>query len=353
MTAATLQADVLERWSRDLLAAAGLEEDAAATVAATLVEASLRGVDSHGVARVPIYVERLRAGGLNPRPRPRVVREDGAVALMDGDGGPGQVAGVQATDHSVALARRHGVGLVAVRGSNHYGAAGYYAMRAARAGMVALSTSNSDPLVIPFGGRSPALGTNPIAFAAPLPEGVLCLDMATSQVAINRVYNARDQRREIPAGWGVDADGRETTDPSAVAAAVPLGGYKGYGLAVRVEVLAGVLSGAGVAHAVRPLYGEPAEQQDVGHFHLALDPARLAGGAFAGRLAALLAGLSAAPPGPGSDEVLVPGEPEERTARERVGAGIPLPRFVWDGLCEAGAAVGVEPPENPAARRRP
>jgi LDH2 family malate/lactate/ureidoglycolate dehydrogenase len=339
-----LPAATLERWTADLLAAAGLERAAAATVAETLVHASLRGVDSHGVARVPVYAERLLAGGINTRPHPRVEREAGAIALLHGDDGPGQVAGVLAADRSIALARRFGLGAVAVRRSNHYGAAGFYAIRAAQAGLIGLSASNADPYVIPFGGREPALGTNPIAFAAPLPTGgVLCLDMATSQVAVNRIFNARDEGRAIPADWGVDAAGRATTDPAAVAAAVPLGGYKGYGLAVMVEALSGILAGAGVAHAVGRLYGDDAAPQDVGHFHLALDPAPLADG-FAERLAALLATLHAAPPGPGHAEVLVPGEPEERTAAQRARTGIPLTPHVWAALRELSGRLGVEPP---------
>jgi ureidoglycolate dehydrogenase (NAD+) len=346
--AATLSPAVLERWTTELLAGAGLEGAAAATVAATLVDASLRGVDSHGVARTPIYLERLRAGGINARPQPRIEREAGAVALMDGDEGPGQVAGVLATDHSVELARRFGVGVVAVRRSNHYGAAGFYAMRAARAGMIGISTTNADPLVVAFGGRDPALGTNPIAFAAPLPSGVFSLDMATSQVAMNRVFNAREEGRPIPEGWGVDAEGRTTTDAATVAAGVPLGGYKGYGLAIMVEILSGVLTGAGVAHGVGKLYGEHERPQDLGHFHLALDPGPLVGGeAFAERLQALVVGLTAMAPGPGSDEVLVPGDPEERTAAERRRSGIPLPAFVWTAMRAAGDELGVEPPASP------
>jgi len=162
---------VLERWTTELLAAAGLEGEAAATVSRTLVDASLRGVDSHGVARTPIYLERLRAGGINPRPRPRVEREEGALALMHGDDGPGQVAGVAATDHSIELARRYGVGVVAVRRSNHYGAAGFYAVRAARAGLIGMSTTNSDPFVIPFGGRECRTGdAEPVTGVAAEPE---------------------------------------------------------------------------------------------------------------------------------------------------------------------------------------
>ena len=343
--AATLPAGVLERWTTELLAAAGLEGEAAAIVARTLVDASLRGVDSHGVARTPIYLERIRAGGINPRPRPRVEREEGALALMHGDDGPGQVAGVAATDHSIALARRHGVGVVAVRRSNHYGAAGFYAVRAARAGLIGISTTNSDPFVIPFGGRDVALGTNPIAFAAPVPDGVFCFDMATSQVAINRIYNARDEGRTIPPGWGVDAEGRGTTDPVAVAAGVPLGGYKGYGLAIMVEVLSAVLTGSGITHGVGRLYGDDGVAQDVGHFHLALDPGPLVGtGPFAERLGSLLAELSGSVPGPGSDEVLVPGDPEERAAAERARTGIPLPAFLWSALRQASDELGVEAP---------
>ncbi|MFL5580725.1 MAG: Ldh family oxidoreductase, partial [Gemmatimonadaceae bacterium] len=221
--------------------------------------------------------------------------------------------------------------------------------RAAREGLIGVSTTNADPLVIPFGGRDAALGTNPIAFAAPVPGGeVFCLDMATSQVAINRIFNARDDGRAIPEGWGVDAAGRTTTDPAAVAAAVPLGGYKGYGLAIMVEILSGVLSGAGVGHGVAPLYGDRGAPQDVGHIHLALDPGPLVGtDAFAERLGGLLASLSASVPGEGSEEVLVPGEPEARALRERSEHGIPLPPFMWNALREAGEALGVTPP--PAA----
>ena len=170
--------------------------------------------------------------------------------------------------------------------------------------------------------------------------------MATSQVAINRIFNARDAGRPIPEGWGVDAEGETTTDPAAVAAGVPLGGYKGYGLAIMVEVLSGVLTGAGVGHGIGALYGDAAAAQDVGHVHLALDPGPLVGAApFAERLGELLASLSASAPGPGSEEVLVPGEPEERAARERSEHGIPLPPFLWSALRDTGGALGVAAPD--------
>jgi len=336
----------LERWVQALLEGAGLEAGAAQTVAVSLVDANRRGVDSHGVARVIVYSERLRGGHMNASPRPRVEREDGAVALVDADHGPGQVAGVLATDHSIALARRYGVGVVAAHRSSHYGAAGYYAIRAAREGMVGVSTTNSEPFVIPHGGIGHALGTNPIALAAPTADGIFDLDMATSQVAVNRIFNARDEGRAIPEGWGVDAEGRTTTDPGEVFAAVPLGGYKGYVLAVLVEILSAVVSGAGVAHGVGRLY-DGDRPQDVGHFHLALDPERLVGRArFAELLGGLLEHLKAIPAAPGHDEVLVPGEPEARARAERERDGIPLPPTLWASLSDLSAELGVTPPAS-------
>jgi ureidoglycolate dehydrogenase (NAD+) len=311
-------------------------------VAESLVWTSLRGTDSHGVARLPVYVERLRIGALNARPRPSVVSRDGAVAVVDGDQGPGQVAALFATDLSIELAREFGVGVVGVRRSGHYGAAAYYAMRAAEQGLVAMTMTNTEPLVIPHGGSEPALGTNPICLAAPAGDAIFNVDMATSQVAMNRVWNARDEGRPIPEGWGVDEHGRTTTDAAAVTAGMPLGGYKGYGLAVLVEVLCGVLAGAGVRTGVGELYGGRTTAQDTGHFHLAIDPERTVGrDRFAAVLDGLLAELRALPPAPGFDEVLVPGDPEDRARAERERSGIPIEPALWRTLCALGDELGV------------
>jgi LDH2 family malate/lactate/ureidoglycolate dehydrogenase len=315
-------------------------------VAETLVWTSLRGVDSHGVARVPVYAERLRSGVLNGRPRPSVVRRDGAVAVVDGDHGPGQVAAVVATDLSIELARQHGVGVVSVRRSGHYGAAGFYAIRAAEAGLIGVSMTNTEPLVIPYGGVEPALGTNPIAFAAPAGDGtVFDLDMATSQVAINRINNARDEGRPIPEGWGVDEQGEPTTDPAAVKSAVPLGGYKGYGLALMVEVLCGVLAGSGVRYGVGDLYSGGEQRQNTGHFHLAIDPERTVGREqFAGVLAGLLDELRAIKPASGFDEVLVAGDPEVRARAARERSGVPIEPALWAALRALSDELGVPVP---------
>jgi ureidoglycolate dehydrogenase (NAD+) len=234
---------------------------------------------------------------------------------------------------------------VSVHSSNHYGAAGIYAARAARAGMIGLSTTNADPLAVPFGGARKALGTNPIAFAAPTEGGVFVLDMATSQVAANKVFNARDEGRAIPEGWAVDESGAAITDPDEFYAVVPLGGYKGYGLALMVEILSGVLTGAGVTHGVAGLFDNLDRPQGLGHFHLALDPERTVGRErFASVLAALLEELRAVPPAPGFAEVLVPGDPEELAERERRAAGIPLPDALLARLEALSGELGVRVP---------
>lgn len=341
-----IPAAALPAWVRGLLEGAGLEAGAAGTVAEALVETSLRGVDSHGIARVPVYADRLRAGGINPRPVPRVVRSSGSVALVDGDGGPGQVAGRFAMDRALELAADGGVGVACVFASNHFGAAATYVLRAARAGCVGMAMTNADVLVVPYGGAAPALGTNPIAFAAPLPDGgVFELDMATSQVAMNRVFNARDEGRAIPSDWAVDADGAATTDPGAAAAGVPLGGYKGYALALMVEVLCGVLAGAAVGRDVGRLYGADAEGQRAGHFLLALDPERLVGRErFETLLAGLLSDVRSVPVAPGADEVLVPGEPEARARAERERDGVPVEPELWGTLRALGDQLGVSAP---------
>lgn len=337
---------VLEAWAGSLLRAVGLAGEAADTVALLLVETSLRGVDSHGVSRLPVYVERLRAGLTNADPQPRVERRDGAVAVVDGDGGPGQVAGMFATRLACEIAREHGIGAVGVRHSTHYGAAAPYVIRPAREGLVAISTTNAEPLTVPFGGIHAALGTNPIAFGAPTGDGVFVLDMATSQVAANRVFLARDEGEpSIPEGWAVDADGAPTTDPQRAEAVVPLGGYKGYGLALMVEVLSGVLTGAGVTHGIGRMYDEWDRAQDVGHFFLVLDPERTVGRVrFTRLLDGLLAELRAMPPAPGHHEVLVAGDPQLRTHAERERDGIPLGAQLWAALEALSRELEVDVP---------
>jgi ureidoglycolate dehydrogenase (NAD+) len=254
---------------------------------------------------------------------------------------------VYAAEQSVRLAERHGVGAVSVRRSAHYGAAAYYVMLVARRGLVGVCTTNADPLVVPYGGREKEIGTNPIAFAAPTKGGLFVLDMATSQAAANRVWQARDEGRPIPEGWAVDASGKPTTDAAEVDGMAPLGGYKGSGLGLMVEVLSGVLVGAGVGHGVSPLFGADDRPQGVGHFHLAIDPERTVGRAqFEDLLAGLLDRIRRSAPAEGFEEVMVAGDPEDRAEREREAAGVPLTPALTKTLRELSDDLGVTPPAD-------
>lgn len=335
----------LEAWSRQLLEATGLESEAAGIVAGTLIEANLRGVDSHGMMRVPIYVRRIEEGLVNRNPKPRVLHRSGGVAIIDAENAPGQVAGVFGVDLSIELAKEHGVGVAGVRRSAHYGAAAYYVMRAANQGYVALTVTNVEPDVVPYGGAKAALGTNPLAFAAPAPQGLFVLDMATSHVAMGKVLLAREQDHPIPEGWAVDTDGQPTTDPHRAMAVVPLGGPKGYGLALMVEFLAGVFTGAGLTFSIRRMYDHWDEPQDVGHFFLTLDPEKTIGrDLFIKRAGELWDTLKSTPPAPGFDEVLIPGELEEQKRQRRQANGIPIPEAVYEQLRELSDRLGVEVP---------
>ncbi|GAA2173910.1 Ldh family oxidoreductase [Agrococcus versicolor] len=335
-----MPADRLLDWTTRLLAAWGFAPDDATYVATGLVDANLRGVDSHGVIRLPAYRARIDAGLVSPTAEP-VVRTRGAVVRIDAAGAQGQIAARAAVEAVDAAATTHGVGTAVVRGSAHFGTAGTYARALAGRGKVAIVVSNSEPGVVPFGGRDPLLGTNPFAFAAPTSGDPVSLDMATSTSAMGKVFVARAAGTSIPDTWGVDADGNPTTDPDAVAALLPAGGPKGYGIGFLVEILGGVLSGAAVASGIGNMYSDLSRPQDVGHWMLALDAeAFMPLDELTARMDALVAEAHAIAPAPGFDEVLVPGEPEERTRTQRLADGIELPDATVDDLVALGERFG-------------
>lgn len=328
-------------WTSSLLGSWGFSPDDAAYVATGLVDANLRGVDSHGVIRLPAYRARIDAGLVSPTASP-VVETRGAVVRIDAAGAQGQLAARAAVEAVDAAATAHGVGTAVVRGSAHFGTAGTYARALAARGKVAMVVSNSEPGVVPFGGREPLLGTNPFAFAAPTSGDPVSLDMATSTSAMGKVFVARDAGTAIPDTWGVDADGNPTTDPHAVTALLPAGGPKGYGIGFLVEILGGVLSGAAVASGIGNMYGDFSKPQDVGHWMLALDAeAFMPLEELQQRMDALVAEAHAVAPAPGFDEVLVPGEPEERTRVRRLEDGIDLPAATVDDLVALGERFAV------------
>ena len=301
--------------------------EADARIAANiLVSADLRGVDSHGVIRLDTYYgSRLRKGLISPNPTVTVLNETATTLALDAGSGLGQVVGYRAMQSCIAKAREVGVGMVTVRNSNHYGIAGYYAMMALEHDMIGISYTNSQPLVAPTYGRTPILGTNPIAVAVPAgKEKPYVLDMATSIVPIGRVTVYQKAGKEIPEGWGIDKDGQVTRDPNAVlkgGALMPLGGmdvmrgYKGYGLALLVDIFSGVLSGASTGAAV----GHPNENvpADVGHYFAAIsiDAFRPVDD-FKAHMDRLIQELKDAPKAVGQERIYIHGEKEFELAEK-------------------------------------
>lgn len=335
------RAQDLSTWTTQLFEAWGYDAPDAAYLADTLIEANLRGIDSHGLMRIPAYRARIQAGLVNPAAKPVVTRTD-AVLHVDAAGAPGQLAVRAAADETAALSSVHGVATATVSGSTHFGSAGYYARSLAQRGKIAIVVSNSEPIVVPHGGKSALLGTNPFAFAAPSSRHPVSLDMATSSTAMGKVLLAQARDQEIPGLWGVDESGEPTSDPSAVAALLPVGGPKGYGLAFMVEVLSGVLSGAAVAHEIGNMYTHFDRPQNIGHWMLAIDIAHvLPLDIFTARMDRLLQAAHSTPPAPGFAHVLAPGEPEESTRTQRLTSGIELGEDLVTELAEIGKTDGV------------
>jgi LDH2 family malate/lactate/ureidoglycolate dehydrogenase len=348
VSGAIFAAEALGRFAGDCFVAAGMREEDAIRVADNLILADLRGVESHGVTRVPIYAERLRRGAVAPHGAPRIERgEDKAAALLDGDNAMGAVVGAIAMEHAIARARRHGIGVVAARRSNHFGICADYILQAASAGMVAMVASNTAPSMAVWGAREPALGTNPIAFGFPRGDGPhLVLDMATSVVARGKIVEKAKRGDSIPPGWALDAEGRPTTDAKAAADGVvlPFAGPKGSGLALVVEAFGGVLSGAAIAGGIGNLYGEFDRPQDIGHIFVAMDPDAFIGrDRFAARMAALTSEMKARARAEGVAEIVLPGELEARmTERNRL-VGVRLPANVVGDLCREAERARIAP----------
>jgi L-2-hydroxycarboxylate dehydrogenase (NAD+) len=332
-----------------LFEAAGLRPEDARTIAADLVKANLRGIDSHGVSRIPMYLERLRRGVVKARPEIEVTRVAGAVALVDGDDGMGFLASHRATDEAVALAREAGIGLVGVRRSTHFGMGALYALQAIEAGMVSLIFTNSSPAIAMWGGRTPFLGASPIA--AGVPGGrhpPFVMDMAMTVIARGKIRLAAQRGEPIPEGLALDIEGNPTTHAQAAFEGVclPFGGVKGSVLGTLMDLLAGVLTGASFGGEVKSLYFDHSEPQNVGHLFVAIRPDLfLSLTDFEARMDAFYERIKALPRAPRVDEILLPGEPEARAEAARRQSGLPLTPDVEAELAAEAARVGLALPD--------
>jgi LDH2 family malate/lactate/ureidoglycolate dehydrogenase len=334
-----------DAFARRLLVAHGLSEQDAAVVAGCLVSADLRGVDTHGLCRLPIYLDRLRRGLINPRPALAPQRVTPVAASLDGQDGFGFVVGTRAMREAIDMARAFGIGLVSVRRSTHFGMAASYVLQALDAGFISLVFSNASPAMPPWGARSALLGTNPFAAGAPAgQQPPFLLDMSPAVAARGKIRRAERRGENIPLGYALDGDGRPTTDPAAALGGVvlPIGTYKGSGLAMLMDILGGVISGAAYGGDVGDQYKVYDRPQDVGHFFLAIKPDLFVSD-YRARMDTLIERVRAAPPAQGFDEVLVPGDPERRHEQARRRSGIPYSAGEVAVLQKEAARAAVAP----------
>jgi L-2-hydroxycarboxylate dehydrogenase (NAD+) len=351
-----VDAEALRAYAAALLQAAGAPEDDARITAEVLVASDLRGHESHGVARLePYYVRPLLQGTINACPQVAVRHETAATIVIDADNGLGQPASKRAMDRCIVKAREAGMCMAAIRHSNHFGIAGYYAMQALTHEMIGIACTDAGPLAVPTGGRAAMLGSNPIAFAAPAGRNrPFVLDMATSAVPIGKVEVKARRGMPLPTGWAVDADGQSASDAADVldrlghhlpGGLMPLGGveagHKGYGLSMMVDILCSVLAGAR-AHLGDPHTFSAGEPADVNHVVAAISIAAFGTvEEFTRDMDAYIDGMHRVPPAPGVDRVRVAGEPEFEAEEERRRSGIPLHESVATSLRALGAELGI------------
>ena len=291
-------------------------------VARILVMADLFGLSTHGLSRVESYGERLSVGGINPRPHISVEQLAPAIVSVDGDNGVGPLVGMRALEAAMETARQTGVGVAFARGSNHFGPVSPYSLIAAEAGFASIIGSNATTTIAPWGGSDARLGNSPVGFGVPNPGGKpFLLDMAISVAARAKIRNALKRGESIPDTWATDKCGRTTTDPAAALDGflLPIGGHKGYGLALMVDLFAGLLSGSAYLTHVKSWVDVPDEPQNLGHFFILIDARRLGSTAWlTERMNDFAAILHASPPAEASRPVLVPGEIElNNLARHR------------------------------------
>ena len=326
----------------------GLDADAAMIVADNLVHADLRGHGAHGVTRIPIYTERLAKGVVKAQPDIRVERKSASVALVDGDNGMGAVAGDRAIKTAIEIAKENGVGIASVRHSNHNGPGSFYVTQAAAQGLIGVSASNSPVSMAVWGSRGRALGTNPLSVA--IPAGAIpaiVIDMSSSVVARGKIVEAAKRGDTIPEGWALDTDGKPTTDSKAAEAGVvlPFAGAKGSAIAILVDMLAGVLSGAAYSKLINNLYADFENAQNNGQFTMAVDVTSfMPREAFIERVDNFIQLMKATALADGIDEVLMPGEPELRNERKFAKTGVPLPANVVDDIHRIAKEIGIEMP---------
>lgn len=313
---------------------AGLNEEHAQIAADVLVFADERGIHSHGAMRVEYYAERIAKGGINTNPNFKFEKTGPCTGVFHGDGGNGHAAAKLAMDEAIKIAKENGVAIVGIRDISHSGAISYFTNQAAEADLIGFSVCQSDPMVVPFGGAEAYYGTNPIAFAAPSSdERKITLDMATTVQAWGKILHARSKHESIPDTWAVDRNGEPTTNPFDVNALLPIAGPKGYGLAMMVDVLSGILLGLPFGNKVSSMYENLSEYRKLGQLHIVINPAFFTGATqFKQDITTTMEDLNNIKPAPGFSKVLYPGQNNDVVIAEYKEKGIEIVDDIYEYL---------------------
>jgi LDH2 family malate/lactate/ureidoglycolate dehydrogenase len=352
--------DVLEQFMKETFVAAGVPEADAAICADVLIESDKRGIDSHGIGRLkPIYIDRIRGGIINPETKIDVIKEGPTTAVLDGNNGMGQVVSRKAMEMAIEKAKKFGMGMVAVRNSNHYGIAGYYATMATEAEMIGLTGTNARPSIAPTHGIENMLGTNPLTFGIPTDEDFpFVLDCATSISQRGKIEVYQREGKELPAGWVIGSDGKPRTDTEQVlkdlvtggAALAPLGGigeelggYKGYGYATIVEILSAALQSGAFLKALSGMSNGEKVPYRLGHFFIAIDVEAFTElDAFKKTTGEILRALRASEKAPGAERIYTAGEKEHLAFLERSDKGVPINEALQKDIEEINRLYGVK-----------
>ncbi|MCM3402272.1 ureidoglycolate dehydrogenase [Cytobacillus oceanisediminis] len=334
MSTVTIHHEEAKKLVVQKLTDAGLLHEHAEKVAEILVHADLRNVNSHGVLRTEHYVNRLNAGGINPAAEISFNKTGPVTGVVDGDDGFGHVIADEAMNHAIQMAKENGVGMVTAINSSHCGALSYFVQNAAEENLIGIAMTHTDKIVVPFGGKDAFLGTNPIAYGVPAKtQKPFILDMATSNVALGKILQYKEEGKEIPKGWGVDENGETVTDPSKVVSLSPFGGPKGYGLSMIVDIFSGLLAGAAFGPHVAKMYGDLDKKRKLGHYFCAINPAFFTDAdAFLENMDQMMEEIRQAPPAPGFKSVLVPGEIEQMNEERNLEKGITIASTVHQFL---------------------
>ncbi len=314
----------------------GLSEEDAKIFVDNLIDANLSGVDTHGLTRLSIYLKRIKIGLINPKPLMNFKQTFQISAVLDADNGLGQIAGGKAINKAIEMAKTYGLGAVAVRNSQHFGALGYYCNLAAKNEVICLAFTNAEPALPPWGSYEAYFGTNPIAMGVPVKNDIpIIIDLSTSIVARGKIISASKQKTPIPEGWALDPEGNPTTDPDkALAGSVlTMSGPKGYALAMLVDILSGVLSGSGFGRNVNSMYKDLKNPANVGHFFLCINiEAFMPEEEFYLRIKKMKKEIKNLAKRSGENEIRIPGEKKERSRNERLKTGIPVDGDVLEEL---------------------